>query len=72
MSAARADNAARDLLARLTDEAELESVPLDEVRADLALLGIDPERAIRFGRRLAEEAGVARCRSAGEVACRRR
>lgn len=57
MSAARADNAARDLLARLTDEAELESVPLDEVRADLALLGIDPERAIRFGRRLAEEAG---------------
>jgi hypothetical protein len=57
MSAARADNAARDLLARLTDEAGLESAPLDEVRADLARLGIDPERAVRFGRRLAEEAG---------------
>ena len=45
MSAARADNAARDLLARLIDEAELESAPLDEVRADLALLGIDAGRA---------------------------
>ena len=57
MSAARADNAARDLLVCLTDEAELEAAPPEEVRADLALLGIDPERAIRFGRRLAEEAG---------------
>jgi hypothetical protein len=57
MSAARADNAARDLLARLIDEAELEAAPLDKVRADLALLDIDPERAIRFGRRLAAEAG---------------
>lgn len=56
MSAARADNAARELLARLTDEAELESVPLEEVRADLVLLGIDPERAVRFSRRLAEQA----------------
>jgi hypothetical protein len=56
MNAARADNAARDLLARLTDGAELEAAPLDEVRADLALLGIDPKRAIRFGRRLAEQA----------------
>jgi len=56
MSAARTDNAARDLLTRLTDEAELEAAPLDEVRTDLALFGIDPERAIRFGRRLAEEA----------------
>ncbi len=57
MSGARADNAARDLLARLIDEMELESAPLDEVRADLAVLGIDPERAVRFGRRLAEETG---------------
>lgn len=58
MSAIRADNAARDLLARLIDEAELESAPLDEVRADLARLGIDPERAVRFSRRLAAEASA--------------
>jgi hypothetical protein len=57
MSAGRADNAAGDLLARLIDKAELETAPLGEVRADLALLGIDPERAIRFSRRLAEETG---------------
>ncbi|HVR67475.1 MAG TPA: hypothetical protein VMT98_12585 [Verrucomicrobiae bacterium] len=57
MSASRADNAARDLLARLNDEVEVESAPLDEVRADLALLGIDAARAIRFSRRLAEEMG---------------
>lgn len=56
MSAARTDNAARDLLARLTDEAELESVPLDEVRADLTRLGIDPARSIRFGRQLVAQA----------------
>lgn len=58
MSAARADNAARDLLARLIDETELESAPLDEVRADLARLGIDPERATRFSRRLAAAASA--------------
>ncbi len=56
MSAARADNAARDLLARLTDEAELESAPLDEVRADLNSLGIDPARSIRFSRQLVAQA----------------
>ena len=56
MSTACADNAARDLLARLIDEAELETAPIDDVRADLALLGVDPARAIRFSRRLSEEA----------------
>jgi hypothetical protein len=56
MTAARADNAARELLARLADEAELETAPLDEVRADLALLDVDPAQSIRFSRRLAEEA----------------
>lgn len=58
MTAARADNAARDLLARLAEEAELETAPLDEVRTDLARLGIDPERAVRFSRRLAAEAAA--------------
>jgi hypothetical protein len=53
MSPVRADNAARDLLARLLDEAELESASPDEVQADLALLGVDPARSIRLSRQLA-------------------
>jgi hypothetical protein len=51
---ARADTAARDLLARLIDETELESASIEEVRGDLALFDIDSARAIRFSRKLAE------------------
>jgi hypothetical protein len=52
----RGDNAARDLLARLADETELETVPIEDVRADLALLGVNPTRSIKFSRKLSEQA----------------
>lgn len=44
---------ARRLLALLTDERDLESAPIAEVRADLAALGFDPSRVIALSRRLA-------------------
>ena len=45
---------ARRLLALLEDERSLETRPGDEIRADLAALGIDPDGPIRLARRLAE------------------
>jgi hypothetical protein len=44
---------ARRLLARLVDEQAIETEPIQEIRADLAALGIDPARAIALSRRLA-------------------
>lgn len=41
------------LLARLVDEAAIESEPIEEIRADLAVFGIDPGGSIRLARRLA-------------------
>jgi hypothetical protein len=47
------DAPARRLLAGLVDEPGLETEPLDDVRADLAALGLDPARAVALARRLA-------------------
>lgn len=60
MSAARraADAPARRLLAALVDESSLEREPIDDVRADLAVLGIDPRRAVALSRRLAAQAAA--------------
>ncbi len=58
MSAARlaVDAPARRLLAALVDESSLEREPIEDVRADLAALGIDPRRAVALSRRLAAKA----------------
>jgi len=45
---------ARRLLALLEEERSLETRPGDEIRADLAVLGIDPDGPVRLARRLAE------------------
>lgn len=50
MTAPRPEQA---LLARLVDEATIESEPIDEIRADLAVFGIDPAGSVRLARRLA-------------------
>jgi hypothetical protein len=50
------DAVARRLLALLSDEPDIESAPLAEVRADLAALGLDPARSIALGRSLAAKA----------------
>ena len=47
------DAPARRLLAELVDEPALETEPIAEVRADLAVLGLDPARAVALARRLA-------------------
>jgi hypothetical protein len=44
---------ARRLLAQLVDEQAIETEPIQEIRADLAALGIDPARAVALSRRLA-------------------
>lgn len=46
------------LLAMLADEPSLETRAPDEVRADLAALGVDPTRATALARRLAGSAGT--------------
>lgn len=53
MTAARPEQV---LLARLVDEAMVESEPIEEVRQDLAAFGIDPADSIRLARRLASSA----------------
>ena len=52
------DAPARRLLAGLVDEPALETEPIDDVRADLAALGLDPARAVALARRLAAGAAT--------------
>lgn len=65
MTAPRPEQA---LLARLVDEVALESEPIEEVRADLAVFGIDPAPSIRLARRLAAGSGSPAGRLLGRIA----
>ncbi|MDH3229529.1 MAG: hypothetical protein OEN55_07035 [Alphaproteobacteria bacterium] len=53
MTAPRHPNPAERLLALLEDEQAVETAPVDEVRADLDAVGVDPARCIAFARSLA-------------------
>lgn len=58
----------QELLARLVDEAAIESEPIEEVRADLAPFGIDPAGSIRMARRLAAGAASPAGKLLGRIA----
>ena len=62
------DLPARRLLSLLVDERDLETEPIAELRADLAVLGLDPARAIGMARRLAAGAGSPAVQLLGRIA----